>query len=306
MNESSLGTNSLVLKQADGIIAIEPQVLNGDLPASQLYNYLSQAEEWQPDEHIAAWEQHNLPWILGSYLDSLQRSPQIPVAFNYSVTSSSAKPETHHGQPPDRESRLIAAETIQMPAINANQHKVPKSSLARPGKRKAANRHPAQIDTVAAYTLSTGEVIREYQKSRWSHFIDFPPITQHLSEDIGNEDIIKHWPNHLWGPLLLKIAEKWKPQEISHMTPVDLKANAISKRLAAARIQGGEELPKTKRRKRKPFSIKGEPFDKHQVVSQPVTELKDSQAFRMNSAREIEIEGGRYGDRPQKRRKSDG
>ena len=61
MNRSISGTESLKSKQADGVIPIEPQVFNGDLPANQQYNYLSQAEERQADEHIAAWEQYNMP-----------------------------------------------------------------------------------------------------------------------------------------------------------------------------------------------------------------------------------------------------
>ncbi len=306
MNGSSLRTNSLLLKQANDVIPVQPQVLNGGLPASQRYRYLSQAEERQADEYIAAWEQYNVPWTLGSYLDGLQRSPQIPLAFDHSFASSLVKSDTHHEQPPDRDSRPIAAKKGQMPAMNANQKKVPKSRVAGPDKRQAANHHPTQIDRVAAYTLSTGEVIREHQRSKRFHFVDFPPISQPLPEDVEDEDIIKHWPNHLWGPLLLKIAEKWNPQEISHMTPVDLKANTISKRIAAARLQGGEELPKNKRRKRKLFATKGEPLDEHQVISQPETGLEDSKAFRMNNARKIGFEDVRQSDRLRKRRKSDG
>ena len=304
MKESVLETDSLTSKQADGIIPGEPQVFNGDLPASQQYNVLSQAEERQADEHIAAWEQHNVPWTLGAYLESLKQSPQTPLVFEYS--SSSSKHDRHHGQPPDRESYLIAAQTSQMPAIDAVQKKVPISSLAEPGQRQAANRHPVQIDTVAAYTLPKGEVIREYQNSRRFHFVDYPPITQPLPEGIEDEDIIKHWPNHLWGPLLLRISENWKPQQISHMMPVDLRANAISRRIAAAMSRGGEELPRTRWRKRKPSNREGTPLDDHQVVSQPETQLEDSQAFRINNAREMELEDLRQSDRLQKRRKSDG
>ena len=306
MNESISETDSLVSKQADGVIPIEPQVFNGDLPASQQYHHLSRAEERQADEHIAAWEQHNVPWTLGFYLDSLQRSPQTPLAFDYSFTSSSVKPDGHYGQMSDHETRLIAAGTGQMPDMNAKQKKVPKSILAGPAKRQAANRHPAHIETVAAYTLPTGEVIGEQQKARRFHFVDFPPITQPLPEDVQDEDIIKHWPNHLWGPLLLRLAEKWKPTEISHMMPVNLKANAICKRLEAARIQRGEEVPKTRWQEWKPFAREGKPLNEHKVVSQPETEVEDSHAFRMDNAGAIESEDIRQSDRHLKRRKSDG
>ena len=306
MNRSISETESLRSKQADGVIPIEPQVFNGDLPADQQCNYLSQAEERQADEHIAAWEQYNMPWTLGFYLDSLRRSPQILLEFDDPFPSSSLNPDRYHGQPPDRDGRLFVAETGQMPAINKNQKKVPKYSLAGPGKCQAGKRRPAQIDEVAAYTLPTGEVISGQQKARRGHFVGFPPITQPLPEDIEDEDIIKHWPNHLWGPLLLRIAEKWKQQEIAHMTPVDLKANAISKRLAAARIQGGEEPPTTRWRKRKSFAEEGKPLDEHQVVPQAETVSEDSKAFRLNNARAVELEDVRQSDRRQKRRKSNG
>ena len=186
-----------------------------------------------------------------------------------------------------------------MPARNANQKRLSTSSLAGPGKRQAATRHPAHIETVTAYTLPTGEVIGEQQKARRFHFVDFPPITQPLPEDVEDEDIIKLWPNHLWGPLLLRLAEKWKPTEISHMMPVNLKANAICKRLEAARIQRGEEVPKTRWQEWKPL-------DEHKVVSQPGTELEDSHAFRINNARAMELEDVRQSDWHRKRRKSDG
>ena len=304
MNESISEMDSLVWKQANGVIPIGSQVFNGDLPASQQHRYLSRAEERQADEYIAAWEQHNVPWTLGSYLDSLQRSPQTPVAIDYSFTSSSFKPDGHYGQHSDCESCLIAPGTGQMPAMNANQKKIPKSSLAGPAKRQAANRHPAQIRTVAAYTLPTGEVIREQQMAIRFHFVDFPPITQPLPEDVEDEDIIKHWPNHLWGPLLLKLAETWKPTEISHMTPVNLTVSAICKRLEAARIQRGKKLPKTGSSKRKTRARKRAPLDEHQVTSQPETELEDNQAFRINNARAMELENVRQSDWLQKRRKS--
>ena len=322
MNESILETGSLV-SQAEGVILIKKQVFSSDLPTSQQYSYLSEAEERQADEYIAAWEQHNAPWTLGSYLKSLRQSTQTPLGFDYSSTSSSVKPDKHYGQPPDRESHPIAAGTGQMPTIHANQKKVPKSGPAGPGKRQAANPHSAHIGTGATYKLPTGEIITEQQKARRIHFAGFPPITQPLPEDLQDEDIIKQWPNHLWGPLLLGIAEKWKSLEISRITPVDLGRNAISKRIKAARIQGGEEIPQCECRKRKLFAGEGKPLDEHQVVPQPETESEDSQAFRMNNNREmgsedlrqsfrmnnaraIGLEDVRQSDRLRKRRKSAG
>ena len=304
MNESNLETGILELQQAEGIIPIENQVLNRDLPASQQYNCLTEAEERQADEHIAAWEKHNAPWTLGSYLKSLRQSIQTSSASDYSSTSSSTQTDGHYGQYSDSGSRVIAAGTGQMPASNGKQRKVPKFIPTSPAKHHAANSHPERIGTGATYKLPTGEVVTEQQEARRLHFVGFPPITQPLPKEIEDEDIIKHWPNHLWGPLLLRVAEKWKPIEISQTTPVDLGNNAIAKRLAAARIQGGEELPKTRLRKRKPPARERKFLDEQEVSPQPETELEDSQALRMDKNREMYSENLRQSERLRKRRKS--
>ena len=55
-----------------------------------------------------------------------------------------------------------------------------------------------------------------------------------------------------------------------------------------------------------PSSREVTPLDKHQVVSQAETQLEDSQAFRINNARELELQDLRQSDRLQKRCKSDG
>ena len=355
MNELILEAGSLV-SQAEGVTLIEEQAFNSDLPTGQQNHCLSQAEERQADEWIAAWEQYNAPWTLSSFVESLRGAPQTPPAFEYSFKSSSIEPDGHYGQPPDRESHLIAAGTDQMPVLNANQRKAPISTPTEPTKRQpkyqakdqakdhakhhakhqakyqakyqaknqAANSHPAHIGTWATYKLPTGEVIPEQQMARRLHFAGFPPITQPLPEDVQDEDIIKHWPNHLWGPLLLEIAEKWKLSEISHMTPVGLGSNAISKRIKAARIQRGEKFPQCECRKRRSFAREGRSLEEHQVVSQPGQESsishdphsasplgysrskwvaeaisgkahlrtpsEDSQAFRMNKYREMSSE----------------
>ncbi|KAK0507513.1 hypothetical protein JMJ35_010036 [Cladonia borealis] len=74
------------------------------------------------------------------------------------------------------------------------------------------------------------------------------------------------------------------------MTPVDLGRNAISKRIKAARIQAGEEIPQCECRKWKAFAGEGIPLDEHEVRSHPETEQEDSQAFRINNARARELE----------------
>ena len=56
-------------------------------------------------------------------------------------------------------------------------------------------------------TLCIGEYLSHRQlalRSR-SHVPDFPSITEFLPKDIQYEDIKKHWPNYLWGSLLLQV-----------------------------------------------------------------------------------------------------
>ena len=320
--------DDMVLNQAGGVIPADPQLSNSDLPTGWQYYCLNQAEERQADEWIAAWEQYNAPWTLSSYLETLRRSPQTSLAQAHSIASSpviSSGPNGHNGQSPDRlidagtsriphvnanqrkaprSDRLIDAGTSQMSSLDVKQEKVPKSSLAGPGKRQPANSHPAHIGTGATYKLPTGEVISEQQKARRLHFAGFPPITKPLPEAIEDENIIKHWPNHLWGPLLLGIAEKWKPIEIAHMTSVDIGSNAISKRVKAAKIQAGGGIPQTGGQKRKRFAGEKIPLDVHEAFSQPETEREDSQAFRLNNDREVDAVDLHQGDRLRKRRKS--
>ena len=341
-----------MLNQAGSVIPADPQPSNSDLPTGQEYYCLSEAEERQADERIAAWEQYNAPWTLSAYLETLRQSPQIPLASNCSSTSSSVipnGPNGHNGQSPDRpidagtnemssfganqrnvpksdrlidagtsqiphmnvtkrkiprSDRLTDAETSQMSSLGAKQRRVPRSIPPGPAKRRPAKSHPVHIDTGATYKLPTGEVINEQHKARRLHFAGYPPITQPLPEAIEDEDIIKHWPNHLWGPLLLGIAEKWKPIEIAHMTSVDLGSNAISKRIKAAKIQTGGGIPQTRGQKRKRFAGEKIPLDVHEAFSQPETELEDSQAFRTNNARVMGMEDVRQSDRLRKRRKS--
>lgn len=66
----------------------------------------------------------------------------------------------------------------------------------------------------------------------------FPPCSETLPEGIEKEDIIKNYPNHLHGEVLLQIAEFWTPKEISTTSGLaELKPNTITKRIRAARAQ---------------------------------------------------------------------
>ena len=59
-----------------------------------------------------------------------------------------------------------------------------------------------------------------------------------LPKDIQHEDIIKRYPNHLFGEVLLTIAATWTPKEISITSGrPELTANALVKRIKAAKIK---------------------------------------------------------------------
>lgn len=68
-----------------------------------------------------------------------------------------------------------------------------------------------------------------------------------LPKDLQYEDIIKSYPNHLWGPLLLEIAATWTPKEISETSgQPELKPNTLVKRIRAAKLLRDGQLDKLK------------------------------------------------------------
>ena len=86
-------------------------------------------------------------------------------------------------------------------------------------------------------TLPTGESKAVLKASKRSHIEGFPDILTPLPADIQEEEIIKQWPNHLWGPLLLRIAVKFSPKEIGALNGANIKPNTIIKRMTIARAQ---------------------------------------------------------------------
>lgn len=59
-----------------------------------------------------------------------------------------------------------------------------------------------------------------------------------IPNGVEQEDIIKYYPNHLRGELLLQIATFWTPKEISLTSGVPgLRPNTITKRIKSARAQ---------------------------------------------------------------------
>ena len=94
-------------------------------------------------------------------------------------------------------------------------------------------------------TLSTEESITVLRTSKRAHFDGFPDIRQPLPAGIQDEEIIRNWPNHLWGPLLLRIAAHWSPKEIGAMNAAKIKPNTFGKRMKYARKRIGAEMKET-------------------------------------------------------------
>ncbi len=122
-------------------------------------------------------------------------------------------------------------------------------------------------DTVIMPSLPTDKSTNVVQNSKRVHFDGFPAVTTPLPADIQDEEIIKHWPNHLWGSLLLRITANFSPKEIGALNGAKLKPNTIAKRIVAAKKQAGIETqiaraPKKQGPKRKRASMRGEGKEK--------------------------------------------
>lgn len=77
----------------------------------------------------------------------------------------------------------------------------------------------------------------------------FKHWSEPLPKDLQHEEIIKSYPNHLWGALLLEIAATWTPKEISLMSArPELKANTLVKRIKAAKMLRDGRTEKSARR----------------------------------------------------------
>ena len=100
----------------------------------------------------------------------------------------------------DHESFLIPIETEPQAEEAANQKLLQQATTEASDELQRIQRQPTRLKHRATpkIKLPTGETITEHQESRRVHHAGFPPITQALPKDIQQEDIIKHWPNHLW------------------------------------------------------------------------------------------------------------
>ena len=74
------------------------------------------------------------------------------------------------------------------------------------------------------------------------HIEGYPRMDEPLPVGIEREYIIKHYPNHLRGEVLLEIAEFWTPKEIADTfgDGTLLKANTLVKRISAAKAKREE------------------------------------------------------------------
>ena len=135
-----------------------------------------------PFPHVSAFAHHSL--------ESAFFHPTIPkpgnsiIHTNYTIETADAVGQTVHSDPISTPggghiSKVVAGQTKRYTLPAANM-----------------------------FSLPTGETITQQQMSRRKHFSGFPSMTEPLPYGIQQEEIIKKWPNHLWGPLLLDIITK--------------------------------------------------------------------------------------------------
>lgn len=147
------------------------------------------------------------------------------------------------------------AQPLKVPsqaAVAAPQE--PKTRIPKPRLPKAES---LVLNATAELSLPTGENVVACQLAKRFVAPGFPAVTEPLPADIQDEEIIRSWPNHLWGPLLLKITAHFTPKEIGALNQAKLNANTIAKRVRAAKQNGygdpaevktpGEESNKRKR-----------------------------------------------------------
>ena len=123
---------------------------------------------------------------------------------------------------------------------------------------------PAKPEPATPTLLPTGESSTVLRASKRICHEGFPDITTPLPAAIPNEEIIRKWPNHLWGPLLLQVACNFSPKEIGSLNGANIKPNTIIKRMQMARVMAagaegkGVDAPKKDGTKRKRPSAKKE------------------------------------------------
>ena len=163
--------------------------------------------------------------------------PSPSPSANATIVNHNPGPRTRRPQPSSD-----LAPTNSMNAILSSH-----SYTGQDPSRKHAHRFrdaghdmlPSKYSATSTALLPTGESIEAAQSNRRKQIIGFPPITKPLPTDIQDEEIITGWPNHLWGPLLLRISANWTANEIAALSGRKIKSNTIIKRIAAAKKEAG-------------------------------------------------------------------
>ena len=112
-------------------------------------------------------------------------------------------------------------------SLEGSVQSVTRNSHGDDGVKNAVTMIPSSSDE---YQLFRGQGLKIYMKG-------FPPASGILSKGLLQEEIIKHYPDHLHGKLLLDISTTWQPKEISELSSI--KANTLVKRIRAARVKYG-------------------------------------------------------------------
>ncbi len=137
-------------------------------------------------------------------------------------------------------------------------------SVARPVQRSEAK--PIGRKTVTADASATSSSV-DYDKRLYAPKITrgVPSAPETIPKGLQQYDIIKHYPNHLHGELLLNISTFWQPKEISKLSGI--KANTLVKRIRVAKVKyRGEIVMKKKERRETSKSDRNRQIDENRNV----------------------------------------
>ncbi|KAL6719892.1 hypothetical protein ACLMJK_001813 [Lecanora helva] len=173
-----------------------------------------------------------------------------PIVINYGVQPKKKQQEIAQVSQRGSASRTESIESPVSPVRRSTESARPQPQQKQ--TQTESSREKINNEGVAAgQSLSTGEVLQNHRLTKRARIAGFPNITEPLPADIQDEEIITDWPNHLWGPVLLRVSKNYTPKEICNLLKMEEKTkpkpNTFVKRIAAAKKQAGTE--KTKRAK---------------------------------------------------------
>ena len=120
----------------------------------------------------------------------------------------------------------------------------------------------------------------------------YPPMNKPLPKGLLEEDIIRHYPNHLRGILLLRISANFSPKEICTISGLkELKANTLVKRIEAARAKQDGQKKKERKRKASRETPKptAAPEPQQAVLPDNGPESEASRRFRLEQTQLLKI-----------------